>query len=97
MGEFLDYIKKEHEKTFGTPLIQKGYKKQKPKYRQLDCDSISEITDLSEEGILTSSLAELSTPSANGLKSTLTRCSFCTRLSAVSTPVENTAKSPQKK
>lgn len=58
MGEFLDYIKQLHYKLTGGP--PKPYKKDKPRDQQLDYDSISEITDLSEEGILTRSMADLS-------------------------------------
>ena len=56
MGEFLDYIKQLHYKLVGPP---QEYRKNKPRDQQLDHDSISEITDLSEEGILTRSMNKL--------------------------------------
>jgi hypothetical protein len=56
MGEFLDYIKQLHYKLVGPPH---EYRKDKPRDQQLDHDSISEITDLSEEGILTRSMNKL--------------------------------------
>ena len=53
MGEFLEYIKQIHEK------LSKG-KKKFDKLRDLPDDSISEISDLSNEGILSTSLNKLS-------------------------------------
>lgn len=53
MGEFLEYIKQLHQKLLGS-------KKKKDKFKDLEYDSISEITDLSQEGILTTSMDKLS-------------------------------------
>ena len=45
MSEFLEYIRNLHYKLSGGP--RKPNKKDKPRDQQLECDSISEITDLS--------------------------------------------------
>jgi len=55
MGEFLEYIRGLHAK-----LSKSKPKKIKIPGRTLDHDSISEVTDLSEEGILTTSMQKLS-------------------------------------
>jgi len=52
MTEFLEYIRGLHTKLCGN----KAGKKDKPKDQILEHDSISEVTDLSEEGILTTSM-----------------------------------------
>lgn len=54
MGEFLEYIKQVNEQ------INKGRKKKFNKLKELPNDSISEISDLSNEGILSTSLNKLS-------------------------------------
>lgn len=59
MTEFIDYIRKVHLQALGP---------QKRKETFLDYDSISEVTDLDEEGILTSSMAKLSVPERKRLK-----------------------------
>ena len=53
MGEFLEFIRQQHIKTFGknTDLL----KRLKPRDETLDYDSVSEVTDLSNEDILTTS------------------------------------------
>ncbi len=56
MGEFLEYIKQLHYKLTGGP---KKVKPQKPPGQRLDYDSVSDITDLSEEGILVTSMSKL--------------------------------------
>jgi hypothetical protein len=50
MGEFIEYVRQEFLKTNGT---NNPYKRVRPKDEQLAYDSVSNITDLSEEGILT--------------------------------------------
>ena len=52
MAEFLEYIRGLHTKLCGS----KQGKKDRPKDQILGHDSISEVTDLSEEGILTTSM-----------------------------------------
>ena len=56
MREFLDFIKTAHLKMQG----HGSKRKDKPKDQILDHDSISDVTDLSEEGILTTSMQKLS-------------------------------------
>ena len=58
MGEFLEYISYLHTKLVGDP--RKNMKKGRPKEYVLDYDSVSDITDLSEKGILTTSMDQLS-------------------------------------
>lgn len=58
MAEFLEYIRGVHTKLTG---VKQG-KKDRPKDQILEHDSLSEITDLSEEGILTTSMQKLSIP-----------------------------------
>lgn len=58
MGEFLEYIRQLHKKLVGDP--KKNRKKGRPKQYDLEYDSISDITDLSEKGILTTSMEKLS-------------------------------------
>ncbi len=58
MNEFLQYIKDLHYKLNGPP--KDPYKKVKPKEQRLENDSVSEITDLDTEGILTTSIHQLS-------------------------------------
>lgn len=58
MGEFLEFIRQQNIKTNGNP--KNPYKRIKPLDKQLEGDSISDITDLSEEDILSSSLHLLS-------------------------------------
>lgn len=53
MSEFLEYIRQLHYKLSGKP------KKLKKPREDLDHDSIDEVTDLEEEGILTTSLEAL--------------------------------------
>ena len=56
MGEFLEFIRQEHYRTVG------GRPSKKPKKNnamRLSGDSASDITDLSKEGILTSTVQEL--------------------------------------
>lgn len=53
MGEFLEYIKQLHDK------LSAG-KKKFDKLKDLPDDSISEISDLSDEGILSTSMNKLS-------------------------------------
>ena len=55
MGEFLEFIRQQHYKTFGSP----SKKPKKTEAMRLSGDSASDITDLSREGILTSALEEL--------------------------------------
>ena len=47
MGEFLEYIRQLHYKLCGRPKPKKD--------KGLENDSISEVTDLEEDGILTTS------------------------------------------
>ena len=54
MSEYLEYIRQLHFKLSSGPV--KPYKKDKPRDRNLEFDSVSELTDLDEEGILTSSM-----------------------------------------
>lgn len=54
MGEFLEYIRQLHNKLAGDP--KKNRKKGRPREYVLDYDSVSDITDLSEQGILTTSM-----------------------------------------
>ena len=58
MGEFLEYIRQLHKNLVGDP--KKDRKKGRPKEYVLDYDSVSDITDLSEKGILTTSMDQLS-------------------------------------
>ncbi len=58
MGEFLEYIRQLHNKLAGDP--NKNRKKGRPKEYVLEHDSVSDITDLSERGILTTSMDQLS-------------------------------------
>lgn len=58
MGEFLEYIRQLNTKLNGDP--HKNRKKGRPKEYVLDYDSVSDITDLSDQGILTTSMKELS-------------------------------------
>ena len=58
MGEFLEFIRQQNIKTNGNP--KNPFKRIKPLDKQLEGDSISDITDLSEEDILSSSLHMLS-------------------------------------
>ena len=64
MAEFLEYIKTVHMKLTGNKIGKKG----KAKDQQLEFDSISEVTDLSEEGILTTSVKKLSVPERQRLR-----------------------------
>ena len=57
MGEFLEYIRQLHFKLSGGPGKNKKRKKADGEY--LDYDSISELTDLSDEGILATSMHKL--------------------------------------
>jgi hypothetical protein len=52
MGEFIEYVRQEFLRVNGT---SNPYKRMRPKDEQLAYDSVSNITDLSEEGILTQS------------------------------------------
>jgi hypothetical protein len=54
MSEYLEYIRQLHFKLSSGPV--KSFKKDKPRDRNLEYDSVSELTDLDEEGILTSSM-----------------------------------------
>ena len=54
----MDYIKQLHYKLTGGPSF--NYKIVKAADKKIEYDSISEITDLSEEGILTTSMNKLS-------------------------------------
>ena len=58
MEEYLDYIKQLHYKLTGGPSI--NHKTVKAPDKKIEYDSISEITDLSEEGILTTTMNKLS-------------------------------------
>jgi hypothetical protein len=51
MSEFLEYIRQLHYKIVGKP-----HQFSKPRGEELDYDSINELTDLEEEGILATSL-----------------------------------------
>jgi len=53
MGEFLEFIRQQHIKVYGKR--QNAKKRIKPFGEQLEGDSVSEITDLSNEDILASS------------------------------------------
>ena len=64
MSEFMEYIKRVHIKLLGS----KYSKKERPRDQQLDYDSIDSVTDLSEEGILTTSMDKLSVPEKQRLK-----------------------------
>ena len=64
MSEFMEYIKRLHLKLLGS----KYSKKERPRDQQLDYDSIDSVTDLSEEGILTTSMHKLSVPEKQRLK-----------------------------
>jgi hypothetical protein len=57
MGEFLEYIKQLHYKLTGGP---KKVKRTKAPDQILEYDSVSDITDLSDEGILVTSMHKLS-------------------------------------
>jgi len=57
MGEFLEYIRQLHYKLIGGP--PKNLKRIKHPDETLEFDSVSEITDLSNEGILASSMHKL--------------------------------------
>ena len=57
MQEFMDQMRREHDKTYGKPTISKALK---PKEKRIDYDSMSEITDLSDQGILVTSMQKLS-------------------------------------
>ena len=54
MGDFLEFIRQQHFKIHGSPD-----KKKKTAANKLADDSVSDITDLSKEGILNSSMALL--------------------------------------
>ena len=69
MGEFLEYIKQVHEK------LSKG-KKKFDKFKDLPDDSISEISDLSNEGILSTSMNKLSIGERKRLQSYITQLRF---------------------
>ena len=56
MSEFLEYIRQLHYKLTGGP---KHLKKTRHPDEQLDNDSISEITDIEEDGILVTSMHKL--------------------------------------
>lgn len=56
MGEFLEYIKNLHYNLTGHP---KRVKKFKPANQTLEYDSVSDVTDLDEQGILTTSMHKL--------------------------------------
>ena len=58
MSEFLEFIRTTHLKMQGNG----SKRKDKPKDQILEHDSISDVTDLSEEGILTTSMKKLSIP-----------------------------------
>lgn len=58
MGEFLEFIRQQHIKTHGKKKNQ--YKRIKQRDEKLEHDSMSEITDLSNEGILAGSKQLLS-------------------------------------
>ena len=58
MGEFLEFIRQQHIKLHGKK--KNMMKRIKGRDEMLDHDSISEITDLSQEGILNTSLQMLS-------------------------------------
>ena len=58
MGEFLEFIRQQHIKTAGKKKNQ--FKRVKLRDERLDNDSVSEITDLSEEDILAMSKQLLS-------------------------------------
>jgi hypothetical protein len=58
MGEFLEYLRQQHFKNEGGGL--KRIKRLKPRDQRLDGDSVSDITDLSKDGILVSSMHKLS-------------------------------------
>ena len=55
--KFFDFMRKEYIKIHGEPNL---LKKIKPRAEKLAFDSISDITDLSDEGILTKSMHLLS-------------------------------------
>lgn len=57
MGEFLEYIRQLHYKLTGGP--PKNLKRLKHPDQILEFDSVSEITDLSDEGILATSMHKL--------------------------------------
>lgn len=57
MGEFLEYIRQQHYKNVGAP---KPPKVKLSKGKILEFDSLSEITDLSQQEILTTSMHLLS-------------------------------------
>jgi hypothetical protein len=52
MRSFVNYIRTLKAET---PGVEKRYRKDKPRDEQLSNDSISDITDLSQEGVLTQS------------------------------------------
>jgi hypothetical protein len=56
MGEFLEYIRQQHFST----NAYKPKRRLKPRTNVLSGDSVSEITDLDKEGILTTSMHLLS-------------------------------------
>ena len=66
MGEFLEFIRQQHEKTNGKP--KNLLKRMRPADQNLDFDSVSDITDLSNEDILSQSLHLLSTTERQRLK-----------------------------
>lgn len=53
MGEFIEFIRQQHIKAFGKDKDTK--KRQKPREEILEHDSVSEVTDLSNDDILTTS------------------------------------------
>lgn len=57
MGEFLEYIKQLHLKLKGGP--QNNSKRKRADGEYLEYDSMSDITDLSDEGILATSMHKL--------------------------------------
>lgn len=59
MGEFLEFIRQQHLKTMGKK--KNGGKRLKPPAERLEHDSVSEVTDLSNEDILSTSQQILST------------------------------------
>lgn len=57
MGEFLEYLRQQHFKNEGG---FKRIKRLKPRDQRLEGDSVSDITDLSKDGILVSSMHKFS-------------------------------------
>lgn len=66
MGEFLEFIRQQHIKTHGKK--ENALKRIKPMDEKLEGDSVSEITDLSQEGIMTTSKQLLSVQEQNKLE-----------------------------